>query len=84
MTQKPVTSPTQPPEHALAITPNDSADLAVFPRALMVGTAGDVAVVMLSGDAITLPGLVPGVQYAAVVRRVKATGTTATGIIGLA
>ena len=40
--------------------------------------------VMVGGDTVTLPGLLPGVQYAVRVRRVLATATTASGLVGLA
>ena len=50
---------------------------------LMVASGGDVAVVTLDGDAVTLPALAAGVQYAFRIVRVKATGTTATGLVGL-
>ncbi|MCG8441816.1 MAG: hypothetical protein MI723_08405 [Caulobacterales bacterium] len=80
------TSPglTSPPARAFAITPNDGVDLAVATRGLMVASAGDVALVTVGGDTVTLPGLLAGVQYAIRANRVLATGTTATGLIGLA
>jgi len=65
------------------ITPDDAADLAKVTRALMVSAAGDLAVVLKSGDTLTLPGLTPGVIYPVRVLRVLATDTTATGIKGL-
>ena len=67
----------------IEVTPNDGADLTVMTRALMVATAGDVAVVMKDGTTGTLPGLQPGVPYPVRVKRILATGTTATGIVGL-
>ena len=67
----------------LVITPNDGADLTVVPRAPMVKQAGDVTVVMKDGTAGTLPALQAGVPYPVRVRRVLASGTTATGIVGL-
>lgn len=67
----------------LAITPSDGADLTVMPRAIMVKQPGDLAVVMKDGTTGTLPALQAGVPYPVRVRRVLATGTTATGIVGL-
>ena len=58
-------------------------DLPQMTRGVMVGSAGDVAVVLKSGDAITLPALSPGVIYPLRIARVLATGTTASGIKGL-
>ena len=62
------------------VTPNDSADLETLPRALYVGTSGDVTVT-LSGTELTFKdasGLLP-------IRpsRVWDTGTTASDIIAL-
>ena len=73
-----------PPSRGLAVTPSNGNDLAFPIRGLMVTAAGDVSVVTTGGDTITLPGLQPGVQYAVLARRIRATGTTATGIVGLA
>jgi hypothetical protein len=65
-----------------AVTPS-VADLPFVTRAIMVGGAGDVAVVLRNGDQITLPGLLPGAVYPLRVTRVLIAGTTATGIVGL-
>jgi hypothetical protein len=65
-----------------AVTPA-VADLPVMTRAIMVGGAGDLAVVLRNGDQITLPGLQPGAVYPLRVARVLVAGTTATGIVGL-
>ncbi|SIS84845.1 spike base protein, RCAP_Rcc01079 family [Phaeovulum vinaykumarii] len=70
-----------PAVHLEAITPSDSTDLARVTRALWVGQAGDLAVVSAAGESVTLPnaeGLIP-----IRVTRVRATGTTATGLVGL-
>lgn len=73
-----------PPSRAAAVTPDNAADLGFPIRGLMVATAGDVAVVTTGGDTVILPALQPGTQYAIMATRVRATGTTAGGIIGLA
>ncbi len=70
-----------PPVEASDVTPSDSADLSVFPRGLWVGVSGNVRVGFLRGSAVTLvgvQGLIPGV-----IKRVYATGTTATNIVAL-
>ncbi len=68
------------------ITPSDSTDLTEVPKAIYVGGAGDVA--MIGVDA---PAAATGVTWKAVpaasllparARRVLATGTTATSIVG--
>lgn len=73
-----------PPSRAFAVTPTDAADLTIPIRGLMVAVGGNVALVTRGGDTATLPGLEPGVQYAVLATRILATGTTATGIVGLA
>lgn len=73
-----------PPSRGLALTPDDGTDLPFAIRGLMVSTAGDVSVVTTGGDTVTLPALQPGVQYAVLATRVRSTGSTATGIVGLA
>ena len=65
------------------VTPSDAADLPQVTRGVMVASTGDLAVVLKSGDAVTLPALSPGVIYPIRIARVLATGTTATGIKGL-
>ncbi len=73
---------TSPIENGFDVAPDDGADVAWVTRALMVTVSGDVAVTLRSGSDITLAGLLVGVMYPFRVSRVKATGTTATGIKG--
>ena len=72
-----------PVEGGFDVTPSDGIDLPTTTRAVMVTGAGALAVILKNGDAITLPGLTPGVIYPIRVTQVAATGTTATGIKGL-
>ncbi|MEO1555935.1 MAG: hypothetical protein AAFS01_05855 [Pseudomonadota bacterium] len=72
-----------PVEGGFDVTPADGADLPAMTRAVMVTGAGDLAVTLKNGDAITLPGLTPGVIYPIRATQVAATGTTATGVKGL-
>lgn len=65
---------------ASAVTPDDSADLAVASRALYVGGAGDLHVTLVSGDDITLTAAIQG-WHPVRAARVWATGTTATDIV---
>lgn len=74
---------TSPAVNAAAVTPNDSADLAVTPRALYLGASGNLAVVMQGGQTVTFIALAAGVPHPLRARRVLATGTTATGIIAV-
>lgn len=64
------------------ITPNDDQDLPTYPRAIYVGGAGDVAMVGRDGVECTFKDL--AVDYHPLrPLRIKATGTTATDMIGL-
>lgn len=65
------------------IVPDDSAELAQVTRAIMVAQTGDLAVLMKNGDTLTLTGLMAGVMYPLRICQVRATGTTASGIVGL-
>lgn len=72
---------TSPASRAAAVTPNDAADLVVHARSLWVGGFGNVAVVTVGGDTVTFTG-VSGLLPVRV-KRVLATGTTATGIVAV-
>lgn len=74
-------SPTYPifPEDASAITPSDSADLAQF-SVVYVGVAGAVKVTTAQGTDVTFSGLAAGQVIPVRVRRVWATGTTASSL----
>jgi hypothetical protein len=70
-------------ESAFAITPDDNNDLANPTRGIYVGSAGDVAVVMVNGESVTFSTLAAGIVHPIGVKRVKSTGTTAANIIGV-
>lgn len=72
-------TPTYPmyPEDAAAVTPSDSADLPQF-SVIYVGGAGNVKVTTAQGSAVTFSGVNAGTVIPVRVRRVWATGTTAT------
>ncbi len=72
-----------PATHAAAVTPSDSVDLANFSRAIYVGGAGNLVVVMLSGEQVTFTGVQAGTILPIRVTRVRATSTTATAIVAL-
>jgi hypothetical protein len=71
-----------PASHAFAVTPSDGSDLSTWALALYVAGSGDVRVTTWGGETVTFAGVPAGVLPVRV-RRVHATGTTATGIIGL-
>jgi hypothetical protein len=72
-----------PARDALAVTPSDAQPLAAVTRALYVGQGGDLAVVMAGGQTVTFQGLPAGSLLPVRAARVRATGTTAAGIVAL-
>ena len=73
---------TAPADRAVAITPNDSTDLADVPRAIYVGGAGNIVATINGGD-VTFNGAQAGTILPIRPTRIKATGTTATGLVAL-
>lgn len=67
---------------AESITPHDSNEITTGCRALYVGTAGDVSVI-LKGDtsAVLLKNLAAGVWHPMQVKVVQATGLTAADVV---
>lgn len=72
----------QPANNAVLVTPDDDNDLGFASRALYVGGAGNLDVVMLGGDTVTFTGVPAGVILPIRVSRVLET-TTATAILSL-
>lgn len=72
-----------PAEAGTALAPSDSAALAKATRAIYVGGGGNLRVTLVNGDTITLAGVLPGMIYPLRISHVRATGTTATGLVGL-
>lgn len=74
-----------PARTAFAIVPSDTVALAVLPKALYVGTGG--VVVLRSVDAtgdVTLKNVASGQILDIRASHVRATGTTAADLVGLA
>ena len=70
-----------------AITPSDTVNIprnaaGEFPAAIFVGVAGNISIVGADGEAAVFQN-VPVGTLPVRARRVNATGTTATGLIGL-
>lgn len=75
---------TIPAANGFAITPSNSADLPHTIRALYIGAAGDVMVdFVTSGTNVLIKGCTAGTVLPFQVKRVYATGTTATNLLGL-
>lgn len=71
------------PRGAISITPSDTVDLSRHTKGLFIGGAGNIKVDMSDGSTVTLTGIAVGVIHSISVRRVYATGTTATALVGL-
>jgi hypothetical protein len=75
---------------AAAVTPSDSANIPVVTGGtsnngcvLYVGGAGSIKVTTVGGDDVTFVGIVAGSFVPVQVRKVWATGTSATNIVAL-
>lgn len=68
--------------HWASVTTSDTTDLPGGTcRGLYVGVSGHVAVVTECGDSVTLQNVVAGLIHSIKLKRIRATGTTATGIV---
>jgi len=74
---------TSPTFGGVEITPSNDNDLARVTRGLYVGVTGNVKVDMEDGSTITWVGLAAGMIHPIRAKRVYATLTTATSIIGV-
>lgn len=74
-----------PARDCFVVVPSDSVELSLVTKALYVGTGGHVALQANdSAGAVTFRNLPSGAILDVRVRKVLATGTTATDIVGLA
>jgi hypothetical protein len=68
----------------ISVTPSDSVDLSIgFCRGILVGVSGALSVVTTSGTTVTFPTVVAGVIHPICATRIRATGTSATGIVAV-
>ena len=76
-----------PARRVAAITPSDAVDLADTPKAIYVGTGGDVALVAAGAPAgaaaVVFRNLPSGALLPVRARRVAATATTAADLLAL-
>jgi hypothetical protein len=77
------TTLTAPARDAAPVTPSDSTNLTAVPRALYVGQAGDLSVLMAGGQSVVFSTVPAGLILPVRAVRVNATGTTAAGIVAL-
>ncbi|MEE4154632.1 MAG: hypothetical protein V2I27_10780 [Erythrobacter sp.] len=73
-----------PASRCFAITPDDVAELPYVPKALYVGSGGDIVVRPLEGEEdVIFSNTISGSILDIRVRAVRASGTSAEGIVGL-
>lgn len=72
-----------PASEAVAVTPDDDAELAWCTRAIYVGTTGSVRATMLSGETVDFTQLQGGIIYPLRLRRIWSDGTDAGGLVAL-
>ncbi len=74
-----------PAQHAFAITPSDTQTLSGATKALFVGTGGDIALEAIGSDSeVLFRNVASGSVLPIRIRVVRATGTTASDLVGLA
>ena len=73
----------EPARFAFLITPSDDDELLSVTRGIRIGTAGDVALKTMGNSVIVIPDVLAGETLVIRAVKVYATGTTASGIVGL-
>jgi len=72
-----------PASGAFAVTPGDDNDLPFVTRAIYVGGAGDIVMIMAGDSApVTRKNVPAGGEYPWRIKRILQSGTTATLIVG--
>lgn len=79
------TSPslTSPAIDGAMVTPSNTQLLAQVSRAIYVGASGDISAELASGSQVTFAAVPAGSILPFRLRKIRATGTTATGIVAL-
>ena len=75
---------TSPARAAFAITPDDNAELAALPKAILAGTSGTVTLRAVDSDTDVAVSVVAGQTLPIRAQFVRATGTNAANLVGLA
>jgi len=71
---------TNPITGCFAVTPSDAVNLQEIPISLYIGTAGSLKVTMYDDSVVSYPAIAAG-RHNLRVKRVWATGTSASGIV---
>lgn len=66
-----------------AVTPHDSNELSTIPRAIFVGTGGDVSIIAQDDSSPVTLKVQGGTLLPVRAKIIRATGTTATDIVGM-
>lgn len=69
---------------AFVITPDDAVNLPLATQAIYVGGTGNITGVLPDGSTVLISAIPVGAQIPVQFKRINATGTTATLIVGLA
>lgn len=78
-------SPSSPARECFSITPDDASDITQVTKAIYVGSGGDVVLRAIeSGGDVTFRNVPSGAILDVRVSAIRATGTSAADIIGLA
>ena len=72
-----------PATQAFSVSPHDTNELSNVTRAIYVGSGGDIVLVTVGGDTVTLVGVLGGAIYPVRAKIIKSTGPTATSLVGL-
>lgn len=73
-----------PARHVFAVMPSDGSELSPLPKALLIGSAGTIALRAVDSAADVQIPVTAGQLLPIRARFVRAAGTTATSIFGLA
>jgi hypothetical protein len=77
-------SPEQPARHLFAIIPHSTNEIDPLPKAILVGGAGTLVCRAVDSTADVSLTVLTGQVIDARIQYVRATGTTATGLVGMA
>lgn len=77
-------TPISPARTAFAIVPHDTAQLTVLPKAILAGSAGTIVLRAIDSASDVTLTVASGQIVPLRASHVRATGTTASGLVGLA
>ncbi len=72
-----------PAENAAAVTPNDTTELTKSPRAIYIGTGGNLCLTTVTGKTVTFVNVQDGCILPVRPKMIRASGTTASDILVL-